>query len=92
MDLPFRRGMLNWSLRAFVRLYQLLISPLLLPSCRFLPSCSDYAIEAIERHGALWGLGLAMWRLARCNPWGGNGYDPVPDATAWRVPRPRPGD
>jgi uncharacterized protein len=92
MDRPARHGMLNWSLRVFVRLYQLLISPLLLPSCRFLPSCSDYAIEAIERHGALRGLGLALWRLARCNPWGGNGYDPVPAPTAWRVPRPRPGD
>jgi uncharacterized protein len=91
MDWPARHGMLNWSLRVLVRLYQLLISPLLLPSCRFLPSCSDYAIEAIERHGALPGLGLALWRLARCNPWGGSGYDPVPDSAAWRVPRPRSG-
>jgi uncharacterized protein len=84
--------MLNWSLRLFVRLYQLAISPLLLPSCRFFPSCSDYAIEAIERYGAVRGLGLALWRLARCNPWGGSGYDPVPDPAAWRVTRPRPGD
>ena len=91
MDWPARQGVLNWSLRAFVRIYQLLISPLLLPSCRFLPSCSDYAIEAIERHGALRGLGFALRRLARCNPWGGNGYDPVPDPATGNLPRPRPG-
>jgi len=91
MDWPARPGMLNWSLRAFVRLYQFLISPLLLPSCRFLPSCSDYAIEAIERHGALRGLGFALRRLARCNPWGGNGYDPVPDPATRYVRRPRLG-
>jgi len=64
--------------RVAIRAYQLIISPLLPPSCRFLPSCSDYAIEALERHGALRGLGLALWRLARCHPWGGDGYDPVP--------------
>jgi uncharacterized protein len=91
MDWPARHGMLTWSLRVFVRLYQLLISPLLLPSCRFLPSCSDYASEAIERHGALRGLGLALWRLARCNPWGGSGYDPVPDSGSCHLPRTSPG-
>ena len=91
MDWPALQGKLNWSLRAFVRLYQFLISPLLLPSCRFLPSCSDYAIEAIERHGAVRGFGLALWRLARCNPWGGSGYDPVPDPATQCIPRPRPG-
>ena len=91
MDWPARQRMLNWSLRAFVRIYQLLISPLLLPSCRFLPSCSDYAIEAIERHGTVRGLGLALCRLGRCNPWGRSGYDPVPDRAARYVPRPRPG-
>jgi putative membrane protein insertion efficiency factor len=91
MDWPARQGMLNWSLRAFVRIYQLLISPLLLPSCRFLPSCSDYAIEAIGRHGAVRGLGFGLWRLARCNPWGGSGYDPVPDPATQCIPRPRPG-
>ena len=66
-----------------------LISPLLPPSCRFLPSCSDYAVEAIERHGALVGLGLALRRLARCHPWGGSGYDPVPATPA--SDRSRPG-
>ncbi len=64
--------------RGAVRGYQLMISPLLPPSCRYLPTCSAYAIEAIERHGALRGLWLALRRLARCHPWGGSGYDPVP--------------
>jgi putative membrane protein insertion efficiency factor len=65
--------------QVLIRVYQLLLSPLLPPSCRYLPSCSDYAIEAIGRHGAIVGVGLAARRLARCHPWGGSGYDPVPE-------------
>jgi hypothetical protein len=65
-------------LRGLIRAYQLLISPLLRPSCRYLPSCSDYAAEAIGTHGALYGTWLTLRRLARCHPWGGDGYDPVP--------------
>lgn len=61
-----------------IRFYQLSISPLLPPSCRFTPTCSQYAIEAIRRHGPLKGLWLALRRLSRCHPWGGSGYDPVP--------------
>lgn len=71
--------MLTLLLRGLIRSYQLLISPVLGPSCRYLPSCSDYAAEAIERHGALAGTWLAVRRLARCHPWGGSGYDPVPE-------------
>lgn len=67
-------------LLGLVRLYQYLISPLLGPRCRFHPSCSHYAIEAIERHGALRGSWLAMRRLGRCHPWHPGGYDPVPPA------------
>ncbi len=74
------RRVVGTSMRFPVRIYQLLVSPLLPPCCRFLPSCSDYAIEALERHGALRGSGLALCRLVRCHPWGGSGYDPVPDA------------
>ncbi|PKF72760.1 membrane protein insertion efficiency factor YidD [Pseudomonas fluvialis] len=65
-------------LLGLVRLYQYLISPLLGPRCRFHPSCSHYAIEAIERHGTLRGGWLAMRRLGRCHPWHPGGYDPVP--------------
>ena len=78
MERPDLGRVLNWALQMIIRCYQLSISPLLLPSCRYLPSCSDYAVEAIDRHGALVGLGLALRRLARCHPWGGSGYDPVP--------------
>lgn len=61
-----------------VRGYQLLVSSWTPPACRFAPSCSAYAIEAVERHGALRGSWLAVRRIARCHPWGGHGYDPVP--------------
>lgn len=61
-----------------IRFYQLYVSPLLPPACRYTPTCSQYAIEAIQKHGALKGLWLAVRRLLRCNPWGGSGYDPVP--------------
>jgi uncharacterized protein len=61
-----------------IRGYQLAISPLLPPACRFTPTCSAYAREAIERYGALRGSALAVRRLARCRPWGGSGFDPVP--------------
>jgi putative membrane protein insertion efficiency factor len=71
-----------------IRAYQLLVSPVLPPSCRFLPSCSDYAREAILRHGARRGLVLAIRRLARCHPWGGSGWDPVPAPAAFDRPRP----
>jgi len=78
MERPNLGQVLNWAVRMMIRCYQLTISPLLLPSCRYLPSCSDYAVEAIGRHGVLIGLVLALRRLARCHPWGGSGYDPVP--------------
>jgi putative membrane protein insertion efficiency factor len=71
---------LSALLRGLIRAYQLLLSPLLGPTCRYLPSCSDYAAQAIQRHGALAGLWLALRRLLRCHPWGGSGYDPVPPA------------
>jgi putative membrane protein insertion efficiency factor len=65
-------------LRGLIGAYQLLIAPLLLPSCRYEPSCSHYAQEAIAEHGAWRGFVLTVKRLARCHPWGGSGYDPVP--------------
>lgn len=61
-----------------VRVYQVMLSPLLGGSCRYVPSCSVYAIEALERHGALRGGWLAIRRIARCHPFRPGGYDPVP--------------
>ena len=61
-----------------VRLYQLLISPLLPPVCRYYPSCSQFMVEAVRKHGAFKGGWLGTRRLLRCAPWGRHGYDPVP--------------
>lgn len=62
-----------------IRVYRYCLSPLIGPSCRHLPTCSDYAEEAIVRHGLLKGSWFAVRRLGRCHPWGSSGYDPVPD-------------
>jgi uncharacterized protein len=64
---------------ALIGLYRLTFSALLGRSCRFLPTCSEYAQEAIGRHGAVRGSWLALRRIARCHPWGGSGFDPVPE-------------
>jgi uncharacterized protein len=61
-----------------VRFYQYTISPLMPASCRYTPTCSQYAIEAIQKYGPFKGIWLAIKRIVRCNPWGGHGYDPVP--------------
>jgi putative membrane protein insertion efficiency factor len=58
--------------------YKRWLSPALPVSCRYVPTCSDYAMEAVERHGVVRGLVLATWRVLRCNPFGGSGFDPVP--------------
>ena len=67
-----------WPLLALVGLYRLLISPWLGNNCRFQPSCSKYALEALREHGAFRGGWLTIKRIGRCHPWGGSGYDPVP--------------
>ena len=67
-----------WLLILPIRFYQMCISPLTPPSCRFTPTCSQYAIEALRKHGPIKGLYLSIRRILRCNPWGGSGYDPVP--------------
>ena len=64
-----------------IQFYRYLISPMLPPSCRYTPTCSAYALEALRVHGPFRGLWLAARRLARCHPWGGHGHDPVPPVT-----------
>lgn len=70
---------LSLFIKGLIRGYQLLISPWLPPSCRYYPSCSSYGIEAVERHGPWRGGWLTLRRLLRCHPWGGEGFDPVPE-------------
>ena len=74
---PFAVG-----LRGLVHTYRAVFAPWLPPSCRFAPSCSAYALEALRRFGAIRGGWLSVKRLARCQPWGGCGYDPVPEDIA----------
>jgi uncharacterized protein len=69
---------MRFVLKFLIRGYQLAISPLLGPRCRFYPSCSHYAIEAIETHGSLRGVWLSIKRISRCHPWHEGGFDPVP--------------
>ncbi|MBX2902665.1 MAG: membrane protein insertion efficiency factor YidD [Chitinophagales bacterium] len=61
-----------------IRFYQVFLSPILPPSCRYTPTCSQYSIEAIRKHGVFKGTWLAAKRIASCHPWGGHGHDPVP--------------
>lgn len=67
-----------WLLTLPILFYQRAISPLFPPACRFQPTCSHYALEAIRKHGPVKGVILAVKRICRCHPWGGSGYDPVP--------------
>ena len=76
---PPRPGMAARAMLAFIRLYQLTFSALMGKQCRFYPTCSHYAAEAIRHHGALRGGFLGMRRILRCHPWNPGGYDPVPE-------------
>lgn len=69
---------LSLPLVALIKIYQWGISPLIGPNCRFTPSCSNYALEALKKHGLFKGGWLAIKRISRCHPWGGHGIDPVP--------------
>lgn len=73
-------------LLGLVHCYRWVVSPVLGPRCRFEPTCSEFALEALKRHGALRGSVLAARRIARCHPWGGSGYDPVPRDEPRREP------
>jgi uncharacterized protein len=68
------------TLIGMLRAYQAVVSPMTGPTCKYYPSCSHYALTAVQRHGALRGTGLALWRLLRCNPWSLGGVDDVPPA------------
>lgn len=72
------KKLLSWLFIGLIKFYQYSISPLTQPSCRYTPTCSQYALEAIKKHGPLKGGWLALKRLLSCHPWGGHGYDPVP--------------
>lgn len=65
-------------LTGIIWLYKKTISPLLPPACRFYPTCSEYAVQALKKHGLIKGLALSIWRILRCNPFCKGGYDPVP--------------
>ncbi|MCB1386908.1 MAG: membrane protein insertion efficiency factor YidD [Nitratireductor sp.] len=94
----FRGGARNWqgdwpktpgrlAAIGLIRLYQLSLSPLIGRSCRHLPTCSEYGYEAIARHGLIAGGWLTVWRVAKCNPLGTSGLDPVPETMRWRPVR-----
>ena len=72
------RKMFSWPFIALIRLYQLIISPVLGPKCRFTPTCSQYGIDAFKKYGPIKGLYLTLRRVVKCHPWGGYGYDPLP--------------
>ena len=72
------RKFISSILLIFIQFYQQSISPFLPPACRFVPTCSQYALEAIQKYGPFKGSWLTLKRLLRCHPWGGSGYDPVP--------------
>jgi hypothetical protein len=75
--MPAKRSLIGRVLIGLIRLYQLTLSPLLGRRCRFYPTCSAYAVEAIRKKGALRGAAMAFWRILRCNPLNDGGYDPV---------------
>jgi hypothetical protein len=79
--------LISWPFRVLIRAYQLAISPLLGPRCRFYPSCSQYTLQALEQHGLLRGLWLGIRRIARCHPWHPGGFDPVPLACGSKAHR-----
>ena len=79
----------EWLITGLIRGYQTTLSPGLGPACRYLPSCSDYALQAIERYGVVRGGAMTVWRLLRCNPLSASGYDPPCDGTGAAAEHPR---
>lgn len=82
--LPLVRSLPVRTLVSSIELYRNYVSPLRLPTCRFTPTCSEYAVDALKTHGAIKGLILACARLLKCAPWHSGGWDPVPERGSWR--------
>ena len=72
------RGILIFPFVFLIKIYQFLISPIIGKNCRFNPTCSNYALEALKKHGLVLGMYYSILRISRCHPWGGSGHDPVP--------------
>lgn len=73
------KNAIRWVVTLPIHIYRYVLSPLIGPRCRYAPSCSEFAVEAIQRHGVFKGIWLGFRRVCRCGPMGGSGYDPVPD-------------
>ena len=76
---------MKYIVLGLIKFYRKFISPLFPPKCKYYPTCSTYALEAVRRFGAVRGTALAVWRILRCNPWSLGGIDPVPDKFTFRV-------
>ena len=72
------RGILIFTFVFLIKIYQFLISPIIGKNCRFSPTCSNYALEALKKHGLILGMYYSIIRISKCHPWGGSGHDPVP--------------
>ena len=72
------RGILIFPFVFLIKIYQFLISPIIGKNCRFTPTCSNYALEALKKHGLFLGMYYSIIRISKCHPWGGSGHDPVP--------------
>ena len=72
------RGILIFPFVFLIKIYQFLISPIMGKNCRFNPTCSNYALEALKKHGLFLGMYYSIIRISKCHPWGGSGHDPVP--------------
>jgi putative membrane protein insertion efficiency factor len=73
------KGILIFPFVFFIKIYQFLISPIIGKNCRFNPTCSNYALEALKKHGLFLGMYYSIIRISKCHPWGGSGHDPVPN-------------
>lgn len=76
---------MKYLVLGLIKFYRKFISPLFPPKCKYYPTCSTYALEAVRRYGAVRGTALSVWRILRCNPWSLGGIDPVPDKFTFRV-------